>query len=58
MVCEPCKAAAPATAGIDFEDFDEMVAPNENFYEFAIGASACAESEGCRSRAAVCDLFP
>lgn len=45
MVCEPCKATAPATAGISFEDFDEMVAPNENFYEFAIGAREIAQNQ-------------
>jgi len=36
MVCGPCKTTAPK-AGIDYDDFDEMVSPVENFYDFAIG---------------------
>ena len=36
MVCGPCKTTAPKT-GIDYEDFDEMVSPVDNFYNFAIG---------------------
>jgi len=36
MVCGPCKTIAPK-AGIDFDDFDEMVSPVDNFYDFAIG---------------------
>uniref|UniRef100_A0A6T7QPN1 Peptidase M13 C-terminal domain-containing protein n=1 Tax=Hanusia phi TaxID=3032 RepID=A0A6T7QPN1_9CRYP len=37
IACSPCIASKETSEGIDPSDFDEFVAPHENFYNFAIG---------------------